>query len=142
MNESVESPNHYSSPTGVECVDVIYPMPYALASAVKYVWRYDEKGTPVEDLKKALYCLKLLLVDQARSMVFSNQLRDLHTHEIAYSMLLKHIDLMDSGNSKIPFLNNLAKLFTEEYPENYTIITIVSQLVCNVTKLIEMEIED
>ena len=49
----VNNPAHYTShPSGVECINVIKPLPFALANVIKYVWRSDLKNG-LEDLKKA-----------------------------------------------------------------------------------------
>ena len=50
-------PSHYKkSETGYECIDFMELMNCPnLATAFKYVWRYEYKGKPLEDLGKALY---------------------------------------------------------------------------------------
>jgi len=48
------NPSHYRGhPSGVECIQITEHMNFNLGNAVKYVWRADEKGDPVENLKKA-----------------------------------------------------------------------------------------
>jgi len=47
----------------------IQPMRYSMKNglnacqhtAIKYVTRYKDKGTPIEDLKKAIHCIELLI---------------------------------------------------------------------------------
>jgi len=52
--DAVNHPKHYKlHPSGVECIDVTEHMNFCLGNAVKYIWRADEKGKAVEDLKKA-----------------------------------------------------------------------------------------
>jgi len=52
--EKVDHPKHYNSnPSGVECIDVVEHMNFNVGNAIKYLWRADEKGAPIEDLKKA-----------------------------------------------------------------------------------------
>ena len=47
-------PLHYRThPSGLECICVAEHMGFCLGNAVKYIWRAYEKGSPVEDLKKA-----------------------------------------------------------------------------------------
>lgn len=54
----VVHPTHYHShPSGVACVDVIELLPGNLANAVKYAWRRDGKGNPLQDLKKCAWYL-------------------------------------------------------------------------------------
>lgn len=56
---AVEHPSHYNShPSGVECIDVVQHMNFNLGNAVKYIWRCDEKGNPIQDLEKAIFYLK------------------------------------------------------------------------------------
>jgi len=51
----VEHPSHYNNhPSGFECWDVVRHMNFNLGSAMKYLWRCDEKGTPIRDLQKAV----------------------------------------------------------------------------------------
>lgn len=52
--KTVEHPSHYtSSPSGVECIDVVEHMPFNRGNAVKYLWRAGLKGDELEDLEKA-----------------------------------------------------------------------------------------
>lgn len=53
-HDAVNHPKHYTShPSGVEAIDIIEHYPANIAMAMKYLWRSDLKGAPVEDLKKA-----------------------------------------------------------------------------------------
>jgi hypothetical protein len=50
----VNHPPHYKQhPSGVECIDITEHMGFCLGNAIKYIWRADEKGKDIEDLKKA-----------------------------------------------------------------------------------------
>jgi hypothetical protein len=50
----VNHPPHYTShPSGVECITVTEHMGFNLGNALKYIWRADEKGSALEDLRKA-----------------------------------------------------------------------------------------
>lgn len=50
------NPKHYKEkPSGIECIEITEHMPFCIGNAIKYVWRYADKGTPVKDLKKALW---------------------------------------------------------------------------------------
>ena len=56
MSDPVNHPKHYTShPSGVECIQVTEHMNFCLGNAMKYIWRADEKGNDVEDLKKAMW---------------------------------------------------------------------------------------
>lgn len=53
-HDPVNHPAHYtSSPSGVECIDVVEHMPFNRGNAIKYLWRAGAKGNEVEDLRKA-----------------------------------------------------------------------------------------
>ena len=56
MTDLINHPPHYTShPSGVECIQITEHMGFNLGNAIKYIWRADEKGNAVEDLKKALW---------------------------------------------------------------------------------------
>lgn len=58
QEKRVEHPEHYTKhPSGVECLDIAEHLNFCLGNVVKYVWRCDEKGSAVEDLKKARFYL-------------------------------------------------------------------------------------
>lgn len=64
--DMVNHPPHYtSSPAkcsncghSIECKDVVSHMDFPLGSAIKYIWRVDLKGKPIEDLNKAIFWIK------------------------------------------------------------------------------------
>ncbi len=48
------NPSHYRRhPSGVECIEVTRHCNFNVGNAIKYLWRYMDKGDPVENLKKA-----------------------------------------------------------------------------------------
>ena len=56
MTETVNHPAHYNShPSGVECITVVEHMGFNIGNAMKYLWRADEKGRALEDLRKAVW---------------------------------------------------------------------------------------
>lgn len=57
--ERVNHPRHYNAhPSGVECITVVEHMSFNVGNAVKYLWRADHKGAPLEDLKKAAWYIQ------------------------------------------------------------------------------------
>lgn len=65
--DNVNSPSHYTA-GDIECIDAIEAsMPldafrgYLDGNAKKYMWRYRDKGKPVEDLKKAQWYINKLI---------------------------------------------------------------------------------
>jgi len=56
QKEAIDSPPHYTShESGIECIQVTEHMNFCLGNVVKYVWRVDQKGDPIENLKKARF---------------------------------------------------------------------------------------
>lgn len=56
MPDLVNHPPHYTShPSGVECIQITEHMGFNLGNAVKYIWRADEKGAALDDLRKAAW---------------------------------------------------------------------------------------
>lgn len=52
--DMVNHPPHYTTnPSGIECIQVTEHMNFCMGNAMKYLWRADEKGNPIGDLKKA-----------------------------------------------------------------------------------------
>ena len=65
--DAVNSPNHYNNGS-IECIEGIQASMseeafagYLKGNCLKYLWRYDYKGKPVEDLQKAQWYLAKLL---------------------------------------------------------------------------------
>ena len=58
MSSSVNHPPHHNThPSGIECIDVVEHMSFNVGNVIKYLWRADEKGSPIEDLEKAAWYL-------------------------------------------------------------------------------------
>lgn len=56
MSDAVNHPQHYTEhPSGVECITITEHMSFNVGNAVKYLWRADLKGDPLEDLRKAAW---------------------------------------------------------------------------------------
>ena len=59
MSDMVNHPPHYTShPSGVECIQITQHMNFCLGNALKYLWRADSKGSPIEDLEKAVWYIQ------------------------------------------------------------------------------------
>ena len=53
-HDPVNHPAHYNShPSGVECISITEHINFCIGNAVKYLWRAGEKGSLLEDIKKA-----------------------------------------------------------------------------------------
>lgn len=54
MSENVTHPTHYTSRNiGYECIDIVQYQAFCTGNVIKYLWRYKDKGNPLEDLRKA-----------------------------------------------------------------------------------------
>lgn len=54
--DNVNHPSHYNEhPSGVETIEIARELPFDLGNAWKYLMRFRYKGTPSDDLKKALW---------------------------------------------------------------------------------------
>ena len=68
--DMVNSPEHYNQ-SGIECIAAIQAALgdnfkyYLQGNIMKYMWRFDYKGKPLEDLQKAQWYLNTLLEDVA-----------------------------------------------------------------------------
>ena len=59
MTDMVNNPPHYTKhPSGVECIEIAEHMNFNIGSAVKYLWRCDEKGSAIENLQKAAWFIQ------------------------------------------------------------------------------------
>lgn len=66
-NDPVRRPGHYTGGK-VECIEAIEAafgerdlMGFCEGNAMKYLWRHDKKGHPVEDLQKAKWYIDRLI---------------------------------------------------------------------------------
>ena len=61
------SPSHYQShPSGVECYQIAEWWPFHLGNALRYIWRVDGKGDPVENLRKAAWHIEKEILRRER----------------------------------------------------------------------------
>ena len=56
MSDPVNHPKHYSvHPSGIEAIEICEHFSFTVGNALKYLWRAGEKGSRLEDLKKAIW---------------------------------------------------------------------------------------
>lgn len=76
--DMVNNPPHYKAhPSGIECIQIVEHMPFNLGNAVKYIWRSDEKGNPIQDLKKAAWYIQREIERLEKADRFHNPQLDL-----------------------------------------------------------------
>ncbi len=55
----VNHPPHYTKdPSGTECIEVTEHRNFCIGNAIKYLWRCDDKDSPVQDLEKAKWYIQ------------------------------------------------------------------------------------
>lgn len=69
MKDNVNHPSHYTT-GGIECIDAMKAsmtseafLGYLKGNIQKYLWRYEKKLAPAEDLKKARWYLDRLIAE-------------------------------------------------------------------------------
>lgn len=69
MNDPVNHPSHYTQ-GGIECLDAIKASMtpeqfsgFLKGQVMKYMWRYELKALPLQDLQKAEFYLKRLIAE-------------------------------------------------------------------------------
>ena len=59
-SDPVNNPTHYKNhPSGIECIEITKHMSFCIGNAMKYLWRADEKGAPIQDLRKAIRYIEI-----------------------------------------------------------------------------------
>ena len=57
-SDQINHPPHYQHPSGIECIDITEHLNFCLGNAIKYIWRCDSNGQPIQDLRKAVAYLE------------------------------------------------------------------------------------
>lgn len=90
MSNSVDHPAHYAGRDGVnfECIELTEWQTFAVGNAIKYLWRFRDKGKPLEDLQKSLwYARRAAMLGQGvaqASMTCTNILKLLIAHTAGF----------------------------------------------------------
>ena len=65
MTDPINHPAHYTQAGGLECIDVLDALgvsdDFCRGNAIKYLWRMYDKGTALEDAKKARWYIDRLI---------------------------------------------------------------------------------
>lgn len=65
MTDNIDHPTHYTGRNiGCECIDIAQCQSFCTGNAIKYLWRYRDKGKPLEDLEKARWYASRALTRQ------------------------------------------------------------------------------
>ena len=75
MSDIVNRPAHYTQ-GGVECIDAIKASmtqdqfhAFLKGQVIKYLWRFEHKGNPIQDLQKAQFYMNRLVLESEISAV-------------------------------------------------------------------------
>nr|DAZ39097.1 MAG TPA: nucelotide kinase [Caudoviricetes sp.] len=70
MADNINHPRHYTGRNiGYECIGITQYQTFCTGNAIKYLWRFKSKGTPLEDLQKSLwYAHRAAMLDQGVSL--------------------------------------------------------------------------
>lgn len=78
MTSNIDHPTHYTSrDIGYECIDLTQYQTFCVGNAIKYLWRYKDKGSPVEDLKKARWYATRASQRQEQANITSSRCGDI-----------------------------------------------------------------
>jgi hypothetical protein len=68
MTDNVDHPTHYTGRNiGYECIILAKHQYFCTGNVIKYLWRYQAKGNPVEDLKKARWYARKAAIRHERT---------------------------------------------------------------------------
>lgn len=112
--DHVNHPPHYAShPSGVECVDIAEHLSFNLGNALKYVWRWEQKDDPEENLRKCLW-----YIERETSRLDQK----IEIHMVARAMIQKTIRKEDSSTLLCKFLVILDERPVHMYGKLKTIV--------------------
>lgn len=78
MINNVNHPTHYNKhPSGIECIEIAQYFDFCLGAAFKYIWRYKQKGSPEEDLNKALWYIEKYQEKNNLCLTWNPEIRNL-----------------------------------------------------------------
>ena len=77
MSDTVNQPSHYTGKGDIECIDALrsalgednFVHGFCLGNAIKYIWRAGRKGSFTEDIRKAIWYLRMAVGDDPRKDV-------------------------------------------------------------------------
>lgn len=120
MYDNINKPQHYNQ-GNIECIDFIEEMNLnktgaiagSLANVVKYLWRYEDKGKPIEDVKKALWYMEraILVFNKGLGVsIYRCQQQDTQKLNDVLLLMMKTKPMRDVGYLLFIF-NNLFKYY-------------------------------
>jgi hypothetical protein len=87
-HDAVNHPAHYTShPSGVQAITITEHFSYNVGNAIKYLWRAGNKGSTVEDLRKARW-----YVEREIQKLATDSDRALRTAERHPTVTVTHTD--------------------------------------------------
>lgn len=78
MTSTIDHPAHYTGrDIGYECIDITQHQTFLVGNVIKYLWRYEAKGHPAEDLRKARWYATRASQSQEKVNLASGQCNDI-----------------------------------------------------------------
>ena len=80
----VSHPSHYTTSNGIECIDAITAATESLkgikavdtANIIKYAWRWNQKGKPIQDVEKIIWYATHLLNELRKEQKTNDKCKD------------------------------------------------------------------
>lgn len=113
MTNDPVNPTHYRNSSNKQIIDMIRWFPFNLGNTMKYIYRYNGKGKPIEDLKKALWYFQDYLTNPSHiaenneNMVMSlfEELYDMNDFRKEATMLLLETYYNHNASSSEKFVS-------------------------------------
>ncbi len=100
MADLINHPPHYTShPSGIECIQITEHMGFNLGNALKYIWRADEKGAALDDLRKAAWYVQREIEKRLRATGGDHLLGyRVHIDDSQYVLHPSEVDIIRAGS--------------------------------------------
>ena len=147
MNDAVNSPSHYQTPSGLEAIDVIeafFPDNFYFANAFKYIARAGKKDDLVEDIEKAIWYLQRYLDTQVRYSLTEKGEQIVKLLEAGFSVPNNDTVGFEYGYAQILFtaiLNDEGD-WVDEYGRKHSTDTVIEKLNLEAGRLFGVDEED
>jgi hypothetical protein len=93
VGDDVDHPSHYTQlDKPFECIELTRICTSDLANVIKYLWRWRDKGSPVKDLRKALWYLKDGIEYQVMPIPSPNRTQRYLLARVAASTNVEYLD--------------------------------------------------
>lgn len=148
MNDAVNNPSHYQTPSGLEAIDVIEAFfldNFYFANAFKYIARAGKKNDIVEDIEKAIWYLQRFLNTQGQCPLTRKGKEYLKLAEAGFGISVDYDTLAFENPNPIygftAVLNDNGD-WVDEFGFTHTTETIIKNLTLGVGQVFGVDEED